>query len=333
MTLRFARLVAVAVVVIAVPLGFSHQTSAAESKPLGVRIVNLNLLHGAFCAPDTNHCQAPDRVDLLVHQIEQSGCPEVIGLQEIDSTLNKLIKKSREKLCKGSYQLVFPHSGGIDSEQVLTTLPVVSTKVARLSGRFRTASRVVLKSALGPLVLVVTHQDGDPETATPGGGCKLCKPPCTVGTSLFQCQTDSAVDLAEKVGKKTDLRVLMGDFNVPPTSDRYRSIIAKGWVDSYLEAGNPECNSVSGVGCTSGRDDKSIAALKDPTARESERIDFIFVKPSSSCAVVFDPSGDTNQNKLGTGLFNPLPANGDQNSLVWTSDHTGVSVDISCAKK
>ena len=60
---------------------------------------------------------------------------------------------------------------------MLTTLPITSTKVIKLVGGFRTASRVVLSSDVGPLVLVVTHQDGDREALTPG--CKICKPPCS----------------------------------------------------------------------------------------------------------------------------------------------------------
>ena len=56
------------------------------------------------------------------------------------------------------------HQAGFAIEMPL--LPGHGTKVEKLVGGFRTASRVVLTSSLGPLVLVVTHQDGDPESGT-----------------------------------------------------------------------------------------------------------------------------------------------------------------------
>ncbi len=84
-------------------------------------------------------------------------------------------------------------------EQVLTTLPVRGTKVIKLVGNFRGASRVTLKSPIGPLVLVVTHQDGNPDVVTVPG-CKLCKPPCSHDRSVYACQTDAAAGLADETG-------------------------------------------------------------------------------------------------------------------------------------
>ena len=100
---------------------------------------------------------------------------------------------------------------------------------------------------------------------------------------------------------------------------------------SHLAAGNAECDPATGVQCTSGRDDKTIATLKDPTARESERIDFIFVKPPTGCRPVFDPAADADGDGVGTGLFAAAPAIDGPGGLVWPSDHTAVSMDVSCA--
>lgn len=303
---------------------------AGSGAERGVRIVNLNLLHGVFCEPESNLCQAEDRVALLGQQLEAAGCPEVVGLQEINQNHADIIAKARKTLCDGDYEIAF---GGkdvrLDTELVLTTLPIKSTKVIKLVGGFRTASRVVLTSDLGPLVVVVTHQDGDREVTVPG--CKTCKPPCSKDEPILDCQTVAALGLAEEGKPKDAVRVLMGDFNVPPATPRYDRILSEGFADAYLEAGNPECDPLTGVGCTSGRDDQTIVALKDPSAKEVERIDFVFVKGTKNCAVVFDSADDANGNGLGTALFGAEPAVDGPGGLVWTSDHTGVGTDIACA--
>jgi endonuclease/exonuclease/phosphatase family metal-dependent hydrolase len=298
-----------------------------------VRIVNLNLLHGVFCAPETNGCQAPDRVALLMQQLEDARCPEIVGLQEINANLAKIIDKALPDVCDGGYHVAFrPKPKTLDTERVLTTLPVRSEKVVKLPGQFRTASRAVLKAPTGPLVLVVTHQDGDAGPGETDPPCqRTCPPVCTdAGVSVLTCQTVVAADLADKVGGKKPVRVLMGDFNIPPHTPRYQRLIDEGWVDAYLTAGNPECDPATGVGCTAGRADDSIDTLKDPNARNSERIDFIFVKSGTGCIVQFDAPTDANDNGLGTRLFGDEPAVDGPGGIVWTSDHTGVSADISC---
>jgi endonuclease/exonuclease/phosphatase family metal-dependent hydrolase len=329
-TIGTAALVGAAVLAL-VGIGTTGAGARAPSdEPSTVRIVNLNLLHGVFCPPETKGCQAPDRVDLLMQQLEAAECPEVVGLQEINANLAKIIAKVGPKSC--GYEIVYPGiPGSLDTEQVLTTLPIKSKKVVKLVGNFRTASRVVLTSRLGPLVVVTTHQDGDPEGRVAGPPCKRCPPPCVdAQVDIFACQTVVAARLAETAGGDDAVRVLMGDFNVPPTSGRYALLVGDGWIDSYLAAGNPECDGATGVGCTGGRDDKTIEALKDPNAREVERIDYVFVQPSPDCDVAFDSPDDANGNGLGTTLFGAVPAVDGPGGLVWTSDHTGVSADISC---
>jgi endonuclease/exonuclease/phosphatase family metal-dependent hydrolase len=144
------------------------------------------------------------------------------------------------------------------------------------------------------------------------------------------CQTVVADQLADEVGGPRAIRVLMGDFNVTPGTPRYQYLLDAGWADSYLVAGNPECDGATGVGCTGGRADESVDALKDPNARNDERIDFIFVKSGENCPVQFDAPDDRNDNGLGTKLFGDEPATDGPGGIVWTSDHTGVSADISC---
>jgi endonuclease/exonuclease/phosphatase family metal-dependent hydrolase len=328
--MRRAVVVTVVVVAIGTLAGAAGaRRSTGPKADADVRIVNLNFLHGVFCSTESKGCQASDRADLLAQQLEESECPEVVGLQEVNITVGKEIDRIRKTVCDGKYKIVFGGKpASVDTERVLTTLEVKSKKVIKLVGGFRTASRVVLESDIGPLVVVTTHQDGDPDT--PSLTCKTCKPPCQTDRGVFDCQTDAAVALAESAGGSKAIRVLMGDFNVDATSARYQRIIAGGWFDSHLEAGIPECVPDTGVNCTSGREDQSVDALKDPNAKESHRIDFIFVKSPSRCDVVVDTVDDADGDGLGTGLFFPEPAVDGPGGIVWVSDHTGNGADLSC---
>lgn len=305
-------------------------SGAAAGSPGDVRIVAFNLLHGVFC-PGGNFCQVEDRVALFEQQLTDAGCPDVVGLQEINLPLYKQIKKTRAGFCDGRYKLVFGPPKGIDTELVLTTLKVKSKKVQKLVGGFRTASRVVLEAAIGKIVVVTTHQDGDPDPSAPFVGCaRTCPPPCKKGSPVLACQTTIAADIADKV-KGATLRVLMGDFNVTAASDRYKGLIGADWVDAYLEVGNPECDSATSIGCTGGREDQMVEALKDPALAESERIDFIFVKAGKSCEPSFDTPEDGDGDGTGTRLFANEPATDGPGGLAWPSDHMGVQADISCA--
>jgi len=204
--------------------------------------------------------------------------------------------------------------------------------VAKLSG-FRTASRVELTSDLGPVVVVVTHQDGDPEPGQTGADAtcrrKVCPKVCEPGSPFLACQTTVAADLAEKGGGGRAIRILMGDFNVTPASARYRSLVDDGWTDTHLAAGNPECDATTGAGCTSGRRDDVVDDLKDPNARQQQRIDFIFVKTPRRCDATFDAAPDADGDGLGTGIWDDPVVDGP-GGMVFVSDHSATSVDLSC---
>jgi hypothetical protein len=75
----------------------------------------------------------------------------------------------------------------------------------------------------------------------------------------------------------------------------------------------------------------SLESLTDPSVRQAERIDFIFVKAPASCDLTFDPRADGDGDGLGTGLWNDQPALDGPNGIVWVSDHTATSADFACA--
>lgn len=305
-------------------------TTAASAPGADLRVVNSNILHGTFC-DDGAGCRAPDRVELFLRQLVAAGCPEVVGLQEVNDNLRALFADRLPTVCGGRYRRVFADSDGNDRELVLTTLKARRPRVLDLPGPLRTASRVELDAPIGPVVLVVTHQDGD--KAFPACRSDVeryrCPKPCPDGTTFSECQTILGRRLAERGGSARTIRIYMGDFNVPAGSPRYARLLAEGWVDTHLKAGNPECDPATGAECTAGRADTSLAALRDPTAREQERIDFIFVK-APRCAARFDSSADADGDGVGTGLFAAAPAVDGPAGLVWPSDHTAVSMDLTC---
>ncbi len=296
-----------------------------------LRLVTFNILHGITCPNAPDDCQGDDRMALLGQQLQAAKCPAVVALQEIaPRTYDRVVAAPWVKACK--YKIVWHDMPLTDRELVLTTLPVTSQKLTVLAGDFRSAYRVELKSKLGPLVLVASHQDGDSE---PGADPRLCTPercppPCPQNVSEQACQTIQTEALASEGGGKKAIRVLTGDFNVTATSGRYRSIVSNGWIDSHLAAGNAECDPATGSNCTSGRADMSTDDLKNPASKETERIDFLFVKTPGGCKARFDRAADRDKDKLGTGLFADKPVTNGPGGLAYLSDHTGVAADLSC---
>jgi endonuclease/exonuclease/phosphatase family metal-dependent hydrolase len=133
--------------------------------------------------------------------------------------------------------------------------------------------------------------------------------------------------------------VATGDFNESPGTFVYEQLTSRGWIDSYLAAGNPECDPLTGVGCTSGRDDATLTELESPASNETERIDYVFVIPPGSgsvCRPTLDPATDADSDGTATRIFDddpnpfaptcgPLPS-----AICWPSDHEGTELDLNC---
>ena len=319
------------VAVAVAPALVSAPPAPAAGGSADLRVVVFNILHGILCSPDTNDCQADDRVALLGRHLQDARCPEVVALQEVsDRMVTRLTNAPWVQSC--GYDVVSHGTPGPDHEFVLTTLPVRSQRFIVLAGNFRGAYRVVLQSKLAPVVLVVSHQDGDAGPDEPPAPCtnEQCPPPCSQSDSIPACQTIQGEQLASRGGPKGALRILSGDFNVTSTSDRYQSLVADGWVDSHLAARNAECDPATGTNCTSGREDQAMDDLEDPSSKEIERIDFILVKSPKGCRAVFDRAADRDRDGLGTGLFADVPVSDGPGAIAFVSDHTGVAADISC---
>ncbi len=305
-------------------------------------VANLNFLHGATGAgcTSTKYCRLADRAELLFQWIAGSGCPDVVGLQEVWDRSEPLLRAGAAGTCPFPYRIAYARANPIDNQMILSRFLVTSVELRRLFRGFRTALYARIDHPIGPLDVFVTHLAsgsdgaGDPCGAACPGEC------ATAGAATVrECQ---AVQLALFVAERHTVStpaLVMGDWNAEPESFEYRQFTGRGWIDAYLEAGNPECDPRSGTGCTSGRQDQDLSDLEAPAIRETERIDYIFLvppAPRSACAARIDPAGDADGDGSETGIFAASPnpfvpqCGAEPDSICWPSDHRGVLLDLDC---
>ena len=76
--------------------------------------------------------------------------------------------------------------------------------------RIRHASRDVLQSGLGPISLVVTHQDGDKSFPSCRNDFERykCPKPCVEHQTFSECQTILGEGFGDQVGSKQAIRIL-----------------------------------------------------------------------------------------------------------------------------
>jgi endonuclease/exonuclease/phosphatase family metal-dependent hydrolase len=283
-----------------------------------VTVVAQNLLHGLACAPDTNRCHLPQRVQLFTRQLTEAGCPPVVSVEEADPVMIGYLKGEAPKVCDGKYELVGTEDPSSDREVILTTLPVLGWARTHLAGPLRTALWVRMKAALGPLDVVATHLASDSDNRPCDSS--TCPAPCRADDSLNTCQgRQAARHLAGQLAPES-VGVLMGDLNAKPGDATITALKADGLVDTFIKAGNPECDATTGVGCTGGRQDADLSDLTNATSKQQERIDYVFLTTKRKCSVA-----------KSSGLFAAAPASPPLDGLVFAADHTGVQAEITCA--
>jgi endonuclease/exonuclease/phosphatase family metal-dependent hydrolase len=267
-----------------------------------------------------------------------------------------------ETACGFRYDMVFDKAQGIDDELILTRYPVLTRARFNLHSVFQSPQlirqaefdRHVLYARVdhpfGPLDVFTTHLSSSEDFGSSSCDISMsiipgvpvsrpCPDECSAAGAMTvqECQ---AVQLAQHVATLHDVTtpaVITGDINAEPGTFEYLQFTNRGYVDVYLEAGNPECDPTTGIGCTSGREDR-IEALESPATLGDTRVDFIFLVPPAAegptCSI--DPPSDEDNDSAATRTFADAPnpfavCGGPNNAICWVSDHEGVELDLNCA--
>lgn len=164
-----------------------------------------------------------------------------------------------------------------------------------------------------------------------------CPLECDSNDTVRACQAEQLALYVEQTRGSGNLALIAGDFNAQPGSSEYLSMTSRGWLDTHLAAGQPECDNASGIGCTSGRD-SSADSLENPALQVDRRIDYIFaVLPGEDEPCIATAEGDTGTYRISAaGLFaaGPNPFAGTcgapPDAVCWVSDHSGNQVRLSC---
>jgi endonuclease/exonuclease/phosphatase family metal-dependent hydrolase len=310
-----------------------------------VTIASLNVLHGLFCPEPTAGCRRVDRTNLLAAFVVARGCPDLLAFQEVSCSAPnvELLRTTLQNVCPVPFSDVYDGTNPFDDEMVFSRHPILSHQTLDLLGPLRNLLWVRIDHPIGPLDVYVTHlaSGGDLATSPCAGTFGPCPPACIAAgaTTVRDCQ---AVQVGLRVDATHDVAtpaLLVGDFNESPGSFVYDQFANRGWSDTTLAAGNPECVPATGVGCTSGREDEDLTDLEDAALNQTERIDFVWLIPpgaGSTCTATLDDATDADADGTATRLFadepNPFaPACGaSPDAVCWTSDHTGVQADVNC---
>jgi endonuclease/exonuclease/phosphatase family metal-dependent hydrolase len=303
-----------------------------------VTAATINILHGLACGGD--YCRQEDRVVLAGQFIVDRGCPDVVAFQEVidigGPSVVTNVQNHLLDICPFPYQVVYLGGNHVDDSLLLSRYPVIADELRVLRGGFRNVLYARIDHPTGALDVFSTHLASGSD-----GGPNPCGPTCPAecvsagAVTLRDCQAVQTALMVEELHDVGGPALLLGDFNSSPGSFVYQQFVDRGWSDAYLAAGNPECDSGTGIGCTSGREDEALTDLEAPALNLNERIDYVFVVPpgvGSSCSATLDGPTDADGDGAATRLFadvpNPFsPSCGPvPDPICWPSDHDGVQV-------
>jgi endonuclease/exonuclease/phosphatase family metal-dependent hydrolase len=295
-------------------------TAAEEPAAAPLRVVTLNLLHGFFCPPETDSCQAPDRVRIFTELVEAADCPDAVGLQEIGARLEELLPPAVATMCDGQYTIAWHGSEpAIDREMVLTRLPVIDQGYLDIANFPWEAYWVRLDSSQGPVDFLTAHFASS--SNNPPCAPDVCPPLCAAGTVTNQCHALEVVDFLDRRPPGAVLSIASGDLNATPGSPTVSTLLDAGFVDAWLEAGNAECDPATHTGCTGGgHQPEPFVGMNTPEGPGyDERIDYVMVRPAAACELA-----------VGAEAFAAEPRAEALNGMWWPADHAGVLAELSC---
>jgi len=306
-------------------------TTTAAVHPLALVVATINLLHGldyaSDCAPETDQCAAPARLQALWALIQNNlDCPDVVAFQEVSPRQQELVPDMLPALCDGRYQLVVDDRGLPDQEMILTDLHILDEAYIELAGApIWSAQWVRLMTGPGMVDVFATHFASGSfnlDCLEPGmGGCDEA---CVPGDDYGACHPRQALAFLRGLSNDAALQLVVGDLNRPIGDSRIGTLIDAGFIDTYRAAGRPECDPKTGLGCSCCVEGgPPLAGLDDPAVRFTERIDFVLARPEVGCSLSVDPRT--------TGHWANRPLDSPVEGLWWAADHAGVVAGLSLA--
>jgi endonuclease/exonuclease/phosphatase family metal-dependent hydrolase len=295
----------------------SAPTTATTAEPdVVVRAVTLNVLHGIFCAADTDFCQATDRAVMVAGGIAASGCPELVGFQEIGPAQATAFPEAMAGVCEGRYELAWEAIDSPDRAMIFTTLPIVDRGYLDLAAFPWEAYRVRVATEAGPVDFLTTHFASS--VNNPDCTAEICPPVCSIGIPTNECNAHEVVAAMDALDGAA-IQIVSGDLNATPGSPTVTLLADAGFADGWLASGLAECDPTTGAGCTGDRPrpENALDGLDVTTGRYTERIDYILIRPATRCDVVSKPM-------FAEPLETPIAG------LYWASDHAGVSTEFTC---
>jgi endonuclease/exonuclease/phosphatase family metal-dependent hydrolase len=262
-------------------------------------------------------------------------------------------------VCGFEYEVVFPGRAsrpppfgrGIDEEMILSRYPVSAQRSFQLYGPLRPFfTRHVLFARVehpeGPIDVFTTHLASGADMATAPCGVAglpppLESPPCPEECEAFvdtvrECQAEQLARFVEESHDVDEFALVTGDFNAVPGSGEVQRLVNRGWVDSHLAVGNAECDPLTGLQCTSGREDSDLSDLESPELNQTRRIDYIFVVPPgprARCSAEIETLTHPQRAVTTTGLWAAepnLPCGPAPLPTCFVSDHSGNQVNLAC---
>ena len=209
----------------------------------------------------------------------------------------------------------------IDEEMVLTSLDVLDHGYVDLAGFPWSGLWVKVASPVGVVDFIVVHQASSANNppCTP----ESCPPICPAGEETGTCHTRQLIAFMDAHATPGGVQIISGDLNKPPSDPRITPYYDAGFVDSWTEARNGECDPVTGEGCTccinSDVEDYDGGGLGDPTLTRRSRVDFVLVRNTTDCRLRFGRD---------TGIFAGPPTAEPVNGVYWPSDHAGVLAEV-----
>lgn len=307
-------------------------------------VATLNILHGISC-PGGDRCRQEERVILAGQFIVERGCPDVVAFQEVLNANQPSIVTNVQNhlldICPFPYQVLYTLGNNVDDSLLLTRYPVIASQLRPLKNNFRNVLFARIDHPAGAFDVFSTHLASGSDGGS--GPCGTdCPPACLAAgaVTLRDCQAVQTAEMVEELHDGAEPAVVVGDFNAQPGSFVYQQFVDRGWSDAYLAAGNnPECDPMTGFGCTSGREDSALTDLESPALNVGARIDFAFLVPpgpNANCAGTLDDGSDNDGDGTATRHFADVPnpfaptCGAAPDPICWSSDHNGVQADINC---